>query len=194
MPRPKKKTTTKSANTSKKPTKKTKSTKETKAENIKALPPGEPYIKHLVECKCILPQYKKLDEPVWHKFIVFSEIEPDTGKVKPSYAQCPNCHVVHKVNEVGLSKILNKDSMLSLPVIEDIKTAVPEWLAVLLERHECDLPTWQEAEFVFRNKLWGRTIILAKEREENEVVGKYVIMLSERLHKVETFTMFDGFI
>lgn len=152
------------------------------------------YAKHLVECKCILPQFKKMDEPPFHKFIVFSELEEETAQVKTSYAQCPNCGAIHKIQEIGLSKILNKDSMLSIPTIEDIKTQLPDWLSVLLERHECDLPTWQEAHFIMANELWGRTIILAKEREGESILGKYVTILSEKMHKVETFERFDGLV
>ena len=163
-----------------------------KTEKVVARPPGERYIKHLIECKCILPQYKKLTNPIYHKFIVFSEIEETTGSVVKSYTQCPVCGAVHRVNEIGLSKILNKDSMLTLPTIEDIKLNLPGGIAAVLERHECDLPTWQEAEFIIKNKLWGKTLILAKDREGTEVIGKYVIILSPTLHKVEVFEMNDG--
>lgn len=152
------------------------------------------YIKHLVECKCILPQFRKLPNSPFHKFIVFSELEEETAKVKTSYAQCPNCGAIHKVNEVGLSKILNKDSMLSLPTIDDIKTQIPEWLSNILDRHECDLPTWQEAQFIILNKKWGSPIVIAKEREGDVTLGKYVVILSDSVHKIESFERFDGMV
>lgn len=152
------------------------------------------YEKHLIECKCILPQFKKMDSPPFHKFIVFSELEEETAKVIPSFAQCPNCGAIHRVTEVGESKILNKDSMLSLPTIDDIKNNLPDWLVSILERHECDLPTWQEAEFVYKKKMWGRPIIIAKERADEHVVGKYIIILDENTHKIETFERSDGLV
>lgn len=152
------------------------------------------YVKHLVECKCILPQFRKMDNAPFHKFVVFSELEEETALVKSSFAQCPNCGAVHKINEVGLSKILNKDSMLSLPTIDDIKTMLPEKLIALLERHECDLPIWQEVQFIVEHELWGRTVILTKEREGENIMGKYAILLSPTLFKIQPFERFDGLV
>lgn len=152
------------------------------------------YVKHLVECKCILPQYRTMNNPPFHKFIVFSELEENTALVKTSFAQCPSCGAIHRVNEVGLSKILNKDSMLSLPSIEDIKLGMPERLAAILERHECDLPTWQEVDFIVKNQLWGRPVILTKEREGEMVYGKVMTILSPNLQKIDSFERFDGLV
>jgi len=48
------------------------------------------YIKHLVECKCSLPQFRERDIPVPHSFVVFSVVNED-GSIQPSYAECNNC-------------------------------------------------------------------------------------------------------
>lgn len=152
------------------------------------------YIKHLVDCRCILPQFKKLDPPINHKFITFSEIEGDTGNVIKSYAQCPNCGVIHKIIEIGKSEIINKESMLSLQTKEDIKTILPDWLSKILERHDCELVTWQEAKFVYENQKWGHPIILAKERDGDTIIGKYLLIMGNNLHKIEGFERWDGII
>lgn len=152
------------------------------------------YVKHLVECKCILPQFKKMEEPPFHKFIVFSALEEETAKVIPSFAQCPNCGAIHRVREVGLSKILNKDSVRTMSTIEDIKISLPEKLSTILERHDCDLPTWQEVQFILENQMWGRTVILAKEREGELIFGKTMTVLSETMQKIDSFERFDGLI
>ena len=34
-----------------------------------------PGIKHLIQCHCILPQYRNIDDPIFHKFIVFSKMD-----------------------------------------------------------------------------------------------------------------------
>jgi hypothetical protein len=149
------------------------------------------YIKHLIECKCILPQFKNIPNPPWHKFIVFSQLESD-GMVKTSYAQCNNCKVVHRITEVGVSKILNKEVMMTIPTIEDIKTFLPTWLTNLLEKYECELPTWQEAKFIYENKIWGSPVVLVKEQDEDMVFGKYVLILGESLHKVEDYDLYNG--
>lgn len=152
------------------------------------------YIKHLVECKCVLPQYKKMDPPPFHKFVVFSVLEEETAEVKSSYAQCPNCGAIHRVFEVEQSDILRKDSMLALPTKEDLQVGMPDWLSSLLERHECDMATWQEAKFIMDNQMWGRAVILAKERDGDNIIGKYVSIFGQELYKIETFERYDGFI
>ena len=35
------------------------------------------FIKHTIECNCVLPQYKNIVPIVFHKFIVFSIINED---------------------------------------------------------------------------------------------------------------------
>lgn len=152
------------------------------------------YIKHLVECNCILPQFRKMPIPPWHKFVVFSELEEETAEVKTSWVQCPNCDVVHRVYEIGLSEILKKDEMRSLPTREDIRMELPDKMCGLLDRHDCDLATWQEVQFIMRHKLWGRRVIIAKEHDGPRVIGKYVVILGPEVYKLENFERFDGFV
>lgn len=152
------------------------------------------YVKHLIECKCILPQFRKMPIPPFHKFVVFSELEEETADLKQSWVQCPSCNAVHRVYEVGLSEILNKDEMRSLPTIEDIRMELPDKMCGLLDRHDCDLHIWQEVKFIMEHKLWGRPVILAKEYDGPRVVGKYVVILAREIYKLENFERFDGFV
>jgi len=130
--------------------------------------------------------------PPFHKFVVFSELEEETALVKDSFAQCPNCDAIHRVTEVGLSEISNKDTLMSLPTIEDIKLELPDKMVGLLERHDCDLPTWQEVKYILDNSMWGRTVVLAKEHEGHTVIGKFVIILAREVYKVEMFERDDS--
>ena len=91
-----------------------------KEDNHQASVNKSDYIKHVVECKCILPQYRTADPPVFHKFLVFSEILED-GSFKDSYAQCNNCGVIHRVIEVSRSRILKKEDMPALLGEEDYR-------------------------------------------------------------------------
>jgi hypothetical protein len=152
------------------------------------------YIKHLVECKCILPQFKNVKDPVFHKFVVFSELEEETAAVKVSYSQCAHCGAIHKVKEIGISDILNKDTMLSIASIEDMKLELPEKMCVILERNQCEIHSYQEAKFIIDNKLWGSTIILSKERDADNIIGKYLIVLDRDVYKVEMFEMYNGLV
>jgi len=152
------------------------------------------YVKHLIECNCILPQFKNIEPDIFHKFAVFNELEDETAKVVESFAQCPNCGAVHKVTEVGKSTILGKETSLNLPAIDEMRVSLPSWLSNALDKYGCDIPTWQEAKFIFENQLWGRFIVLAKEREEEKIFGKIMIILGETLHKIESFTREDGMV
>jgi len=154
--------------------------------------PQKTYIKHLVECKCILPQFKKMDIPPFHKFVVFSELEEETALVKSSLAQCPNCGAVHRIIEIGQSKITSKDASLMLPTIEDIELELPDKMIKLLQRHECELPTWQEVKFIIENNIWGTSVVLTREREGDSIIGKFVTILNRTTYKLDSFERFEG--
>lgn len=149
------------------------------------------YVKHLIECKCTLPQFREKDIQIQHKFVVFSVIKDDGGIV-PSYAECNNCGSIHKVLEVGISKRLPKETIAALPRKSEVGSMIPEPVRVLLESYRCELPTWQEAAFIYSNELWGRPVILSKETDEDLVVGKYIIIFSREAYKVETYTSGDN--
>lgn len=151
------------------------------------------FIKHLIECKCLLPQYKNTFPPVFHKFLVFSIVDQN-GDIIPSYAQCNNCSVVHKIIEVGQSEILKIEESKIVPTIEDIKLSLPEKMIGILQLYDCPLATWQEVKFIIENKMWGRGTVLAKERDGTSVIGKYMVVLGEHLYNIETFQREEGLI
>ena len=140
----------------------------------------------MVECQCVLPQYKKSSNPVYHKFVVFSVIEED--KVKVSFAQCNNCGVVHKIVDLCKSEILNgKENLNSLETIEDIKLSIPADLSTVLENYSCDISNWQHAKFIYENRKWGENIVLVREELESEIQGKFLTIVSHDRFKIETF-------
>ena len=143
-------------------------------------------IKHHVKCRCILQQFKKLENPPIHRFLVFSIID-DENNVKSKFAKCNNCGVIHKVVEIGKSEILKKDEMASLLTIDDIKLSLPESLKIILEKNNADLPSWESAQFIIENKLWGNFVTLTTDDDDELQHGKYVLILGENMFKVETF-------
>lgn len=149
------------------------------------------FIKHLVECNCILPQFFERSNPPFHRFVVFSVINQN-GEVVPSYAQCNNCGVIHRVNEINSSKILPKESSGLLPKVSEIKHGMPKEIIDIIEAYNPDINTWQEARFIWENELWGRNVILTKEEEENTFMIKYLRILGQNLFKVETSTISNG--
>lgn len=147
------------------------------------------YEKHLIECKCILPQFKGKNPPVFHSFVVFSVIEGPNAVVQMSFAQCPNCEIIHKVTEIGVSTILRKEEMPSLITIEEIKSCLPESLLKLLSNYNLPLHTWQEINFIIENEFWAkRPVILSKEEVDGVTSGKYLMIIGKELYQIKPFT------
>lgn len=142
-------------------------------------------MKHLIECNCILPQYKNRSKPVFHKFIVFSVVESN-GFVVPKYAQCNNCAQIHKVVEVGKSEFTGKDESHTLMTVEDIKYSIPESVREILDDYKLDIPYWEEAAFLVENGRWGSHIIIASEETDGEVVNKLLRFIGPGMIKIET--------
>lgn len=144
--------------------------------------------KHLIKCRCVLPQFKGIVDPPVHQFIVFSVIKDD-DEVQVKYSQCNNCGIIHKVTDICKSEILSgKEAMKSIVKVEDIKLSLPSNLVDILERNNCDLPIWEQSQFILENKQWGNFVILAQEEEEGTKQGKYVRIMSETFFKVESFS------
>ena len=144
-------------------------------------------IKHLIECHCILAQYRTRKDPVFHKFIVFSTID-DSDTVVPKFAQCNNCGAVHKIIDICKSEMLpGKDEIKSIRTFVDIKLSLPNDIVDLLNSYSCPLPTWEHAEFIFQEKKWGEEIILTREELDETVTGKLLRIENGTAFKVESF-------
>jgi len=145
-------------------------------------------IKHLVECNCILPQFKNKKPIVWHKFQVFSIIDEDNNVI-PKFSQCNNCGIIHKVTEIGKSEITTKENIKSIRTIEEIKMGIQSDIAGLLEQYSKELPIWEEAEFILQNKKWGSFIVLDSESENGATIGKVLIFQGVPvLARIESFS------
>lgn len=148
------------------------------------MPKGQ---KHLVQCRCYLPQFRKLPDPPFHQFPVFSIID-DNDIVRVKFAQCPNCGAVHKVIDITRSEIINgRNDLQSVVTISEIKVSLTESLAEILETNDCDVATWEHAKFIIDNSLWGSQIVIKSESIDGMRHGKYVRILGERLFKVDEF-------
>ena len=152
--------------------------------------------RHLIQCHCILPQYRKRTNPVFHKFVVFSIIDND--KVEEKIAQCPNCNVVlcitHRVfalihNIVDLCKseiVEGKDETSSIVGIDDLKISLPEKLINILESYSVDLPTWEHASFILEEKMWNERIKLASDETNEKSISKFLLFLAADSFKIIT--------
>lgn len=147
--------------------------------------------RHLIECRCVLPQFKARKDPPRHKFVVFSIVD-ENDIVETKYAQCNNCGLVHKVIDICSSEIQqSKESSSFILSIDDIKLSLPKELAIILEKYKVDLPSWEQAAFILENKEWGNFVMLEQEDEGDSKMGKYVRILGETLFKIENFSRND---
>ena len=147
-------------------------------------------IKHLVQCHCILPQYRNSDNPVFHQFIVFSTLDVASDTVNPTFAECNNCGVVHKIVDICKSEIvIGRDELRSQISISDLRHSLPESLFELLQSYNRELPDYEHAQFVLENDRWGDYIILTKEELEEYTQGKLVKFVSCDKFKVESYTL-----
>jgi len=145
-------------------------------------------IKHLIQCHCVLPQFRNKENTIYHKFIVFSEID-DSDTVKPKLAQCNNCGVIHKVVDISRSEIaVGKDESRSILTIDDIKLMLPEDLSRVLSTYDCGLPTYENAKYILDHQMWGEKLILTRENTGDEITGKVLFFESTERWRLETFS------
>jgi len=142
--------------------------------------------RHLVQCHCILPQYRGNENPIFHKFTVFSVID-ENDNVESKFQQCPNCGVVHKIFDICKSEILiGSESGYSLTTIEDLKISIPEKISDILEKNKCDISVWENVDHILQNELWGQKVSLVRDRVNESVVTKFLRIDGESRLKIET--------
>lgn len=133
-----------------------------------------------------MPQFRQMKDPPFHKFIAFSELD-ETQNLVPSLAQCPNCGVVHKIKEVGLSDILRKEDAPTLLTVDEIKSNLPEKLIQVLAKYELELHQWMEFKWILDNEDWGRHVVISKELLDGEISGKFIQVIGKDLYRVDSF-------
>ena len=142
--------------------------------------------KHLIQCHCVLPQYRGANPTVFHKFVVFSVID-DQDAVSEKVVKCPNCDALHRVTEIGKSEIVHgKDGSSSAMDIEDIKSQLPTGLASILDRHKVDEATYEQALFHVNTYNSDEPIVLARERFDDKVSIKALWLRPDRSFRIET--------
>ena len=147
--------------------------------------------KHILECHCILPQYRELKNPVYHKFVVFSEID-ESDTVISRNAQCNNCGTIHKVYDICKSEIAaGKDESASVEKKEDISLSLPKQIVELMETYSLEICDYQMARHILENKVWNSTIVLSLEREGEKTSGKILKFLAADRFRVESFSRQD---
>jgi hypothetical protein len=148
-------------------------------------------VKHLIQCQCILPQYRGQSNPVFHSFVVFSQIDENDEMIEKT-AQCNNCGAVHKVVDIGKSEFLGKDESRAVIGIKDVEANLPQTVVDILKSYECDVATWEQVDFCISNQKWGTRIILTREREGDKIMGK-LLNIGESKHRIEPYEFTEEF-
>ena len=45
-------------------------------------------------------------------------------------------------------------------------------VARVLDSYDCELPSWEHAEFILNNQQWGNMITLTRDEADDEITGK----------------------
>jgi hypothetical protein len=144
-------------------------------------------IKHLIECHCTLPQFKGNSEVVYHKFTVFSIID-ESDTVVPKTVTCNNCGAAHRVIDICKSTIdTSREDSKTVRTIDDIKVSLPPDLSDVLKSYNCDVATYEHAEFIMDYEMWGDFIVLNRENTGEGVEGKILRFKSAQRFIIEPF-------
>ena len=139
------------------------------------------YIKHLVECHCILPIFKKSTKIIYHKFPVFSTLD-ENDNLKEKYVKCNNCNALHLVKEVNKSEILlGKEGFDSYVITkEDIEFNLNSenlnHISNILNTNDVDITVWEHVNHVYENNIEDSIIVLNKEDGVNNFIYKYLVL------------------
>lgn len=144
-------------------------------------------IKHLVECHCILPQFKNQKNPTYHKFVVFSVID-DSETIVPKNASCNNCGVIHNIYDVCKSEILPGRELGAVMEIEDCKMLLPSSIVNILENYNRSIEDYEHAVFIFQNQAWGEWIIVKSDEENGTISGKLLKITGPGNYTIEPFS------
>jgi len=143
--------------------------------------------KHLIECRCILPTYKKSNNPPLHKFVVFSVIDADNRVIK-KLAQCNNCGIIHSVTDLCESEISHsQEEAKNILTIKDISLSLPPDVRQILESYDADLPTHEQVQFMIAVEQVGGFIILGSDDDGDLHSGKLLKYEGRGKFSIEPF-------
>tara|TARA_Y100000592_G_C5377288_1_gene271613 strand:- start:373 stop:843 length:471 start_codon:yes stop_codon:yes gene_type:complete len=132
------------------------------------------YINHLIDCHCILKIYQNIEKHVYHKFIVFSELEDDNFKKK--YVECNNCGSIHEVTNINKSNIMSDSTKYKALVTskEDLHFNLPEkYVSFLVKNKVQETYIWENINYLLENNLEG-SIIYNKESIDGNVICNFI--------------------
>ncbi len=142
------------------------------------------YVKHLIECHCVLPQYRNRQEPVYHKFPVFSILEDDALVEK--IVRCNNCDAVHRVFDVCKSEIYIGDlDLSSIATAKEVLSEMPDALRESLAPLNLDICTLEHILWCIENEK-NEKIPLRRDTVKEKIFVKFISLKQGGKWKFET--------
>jgi hypothetical protein len=147
-------------------------------------------LKHLIQCHCVLPQYRNANPAIFHKFVVFSLVEDDV--VREKIVQCNNCGVLHRVVDHCKSEIIHgKESSSAVRTVEDIELNIPEKLAAYLKSQNVDVATWEQIEWVLDNPQ-DIEIVIRRDDQDDRTNLKILAIKQDKTFRTRNEIISDG--
>jgi len=146
--------------------------------------------KHLIQCHCVLPQFRKMDNPIFHKFVVYSRFK-DNQNISESLARCNNCDAVHRIIDLCKSEVVIKIEDTDIIIdIDEIKMGLPDKLITVLEKNNCDIPTYQSIDHIFEEEIWDSSVVISRQTVNNEKIHvKILEVKSENKFRIKSETI-----
>jgi|TARA_E500000331_G_scaffold272134_1_gene263924 hypothetical protein len=146
--------------------------------------------KHLIQCHCVLPQFRKMSNPIFHKFVVYSKFKDDheDQEIKESLARCNNCDAVHRIIDLCKSEIVVKIEDTDIIVdLDEIKIGLPDKLVSLLEKNNCDIPTYESIDHIFEKQSWNSEVVISRQTVNNEKIHVKILEIkSENKFRIKS--------
>jgi len=152
------------------------------------------WVKHLIECHCVLRIYKKENNTFFHKFPVYSKLNKNNQVIK-KLAKCNNCNSLHLIYDICKSELKGgKDDSIMIQTKDDISLSLPDKLANILFKLGCDISIWEHCLDAIEEERWNEIVVLRREIIDEKQHVKILKILSENKFKVENKIINDMFV
>ena len=126
--------------------------------------------KHLIQCHCVLPQFRKMDNPIFHKFVVYSRFSEESI-VEERLVKCNNCDAIHNIIDLCRSEIVLKiEDVDSILDENEIKLGLPNKIVEILEKNNSDIATYESIDHIIEMSAWGSEVIVSRKTINNEKI------------------------
>ena len=142
--------------------------------------------KHLIQCHCVLPQFRKMDNPIFHKFVVYSKFK-DGQQISESLARCNN-DAVHRIIDLCKSEIVIKIEDTDIVVdIDEIKVGLPDKIVSILEKNNTEIPVYQAIDHIFEEESWNSSVVISRQTVNNEKIHVKILEIkSENKFRIKS--------